>query len=142
MKYSGPKFTVNVPNGWTDESTYVLAAPGGDFRATFVTNSQKIAADFSLDQYVSQQQQLLKSHLKSMSVIEPESKITVNGLNGRQMGFTSIGPDGQMLRQMQVYLTHKKRVYTLTFTQLAERFEADLPTFQTILGSFIFEREK
>jgi hypothetical protein len=136
-KHSSLPFTVDVPETWSDESTYVLAdQTRNDFNSSLVVNSQVVMPNTTLEDYVNEQQETMKTHLAGFTVIEEAESTRVSGLEAMRMGYTYVTPDAHYVRQRQAYVMLKGRVYILTFTQLVDNFDAEADTFEEVLRSF------
>lgn len=133
-----PRCQLAVPPQWSDESTYVFAdtAPG-DFRASVVITSEQVAPGVRLEDHVTAQLQLLSGQLGRFHLDEPAAPISLNGFDAMKVGFTSTGPSDSGMRQLQVYVRGKRRIYTLTCTDSVDHFADHRQVFFSILNSFM-----
>lgn len=137
QRHQFPRFSVAVPDRWTEQSTYVFVDDEAQgFKTTLVVTSERAYGGQSLGEYVADQARRMQQGLKQFEIREPAKSITVNGQVGVRMIIAWQGPAGEQIRQLQVYFKSRGRFYTLTCTQAADDFRSHLPRFEKIISSF------
>jgi hypothetical protein len=130
-------FSVDLPDEWLSKSTLAVSfdAPG-PFRPNLVVSAEAVADKVSAEAYCRQQLDLLRGRCMSFEVIREPVAFTLGGRPAARVEHAWTPEQGYRLRQRQCFVRAPGRIYTLTITQLANRFEQDQAAFEAILNSF------
>jgi hypothetical protein len=134
---SGSYFSLDVPSGTTDESTYAYALPArANFRPSIVVKTERLAEPTPLGTYVQQQLEKIKGVLPNVEIVS----VTPPG-QGEPPAYTSVydfGDATQRVRQKQRYmvLDDQVRIVTMTATCLRDTFAQTEAMFDAIFRSF------
>ena len=143
---SGSGYSVELPTGWSDSTDEaedvetpvrfdrVLSKKSQDGFATNVNVVRERAPEgITLDQVEEQFRRQIEG-LGATNLTPPE-EIEVDGEGAVARNYTLKG-SGKTVRGRQIFSVHDDRVFTVSFTSLPERFEAERAEFQEILDSW------
>jgi len=152
--YANPSLgiTFQAPEGWTvqepkksqpDAPDIAVIAPySNGFTASISFNVEK-ANGTSLDDYFKNKENQLMSNDRSNAVtLLSEQDDTVNDLTAKTLlfeeNFTSQGNTNLIKFKQSIVLANEK-FYTITYANLANNFDSDLPNYDQVQSSIKFE---
>jgi hypothetical protein len=132
-------FSIGIPSRWADASVVIMVGPPNDnFSPNITIVREQIDFKLSATEYAANQLASLKDELSELNyqVVE-ESPRKLEGLDAYQRIHTFLEPNiNAKVMQLQVYVIKNKEVITMTFTNLAHRFEQTKPSFLEALNNF------
>jgi hypothetical protein len=142
-EYRTTAFKMELPDRSTDMSTYAFVVPGGgpEFNRTLVIKMDTVNPPVDLMDFMINQRSQLRSRADRFEIIaEYQARL------GRFDAVTTIfewNPNVQRIRQKQwyVHVPAQSIIWTLTATDLANRFRESEPVFDRIAESFVPEAE-
>lgn len=138
MKFQGSGFSVDLPEGAFDLSSYTFAFPElGNFSPN-LTVQFEAAESVDLAAHVAGMRENYSSALDDLAVIG-EVPVRSRGEWRYTTHVVEWGPAENRIRQKQLFLWVPKpapTLYTLTGTDLASGFERSEPVFDAIMRSF------
>lgn len=133
------EYTIGFPESWTDRTDVVLVGPAEDGKSPSVTVKRiDLEVEQTLAQFAAFQRQGLENimNVQKPDFIE-EGPTALAGLQAYARVYR-IRFANKALTQRQVYAIRGRTAYVITMTSAVERYEADLPIFEEILGRFQF----
>lgn len=138
MKFQGSGFTVELPEGTADTSSYAFVFPGiGSFSPNLTVRFDP-AESLDLQAHVDSVRENYETALDDLAVV---GNVPVRS-RGEWLYATLVlewGPADHRIRQKQLFLWvpgEAPTLYTLTGTDLASSFDKSEPVFDGIMRSF------
>jgi hypothetical protein len=131
--FTGSDFSIELPEGYRDESTYALVfARRGNFRPSLVVKTERVGEGAELSVYAADQRREMREVLPGMEVLRVEAE---------EWEF-EWGEEGKRVRQRQrfVMLRDPERVVTMTGTAAPDCF-AELESVFTAAFASLRSRE-
>ncbi len=152
--YANPSLgiTFQAPDGWTvqepknsqpDAPDIAVIAPYSNGFTASISFSVEKANGTSLDDYFINKENQLMSNDKSNGItLLSEQNDTVNGLAAKTIlfeeNFTSQGNTNVIKFKQSIVLANEK-FYTITYSNLPNNFDSDLPNYEQVQNSIKFE---
>lgn len=152
--YANPSLgiTFQAPDGWTvqepkqsqpDAPDIAVIAPYSNGFTASISFSVEKANGTSLDDYFKNKESQLMSNDRSNGItLLSEQDDTVNGLAAKTLlfeeNFTSQGNTNVIKFKQSIVLANEK-FYTITYANLANNFDSDLPNYEQVQSSIKFE---
>ena len=136
-RFAGSDFAIELPEEYTDESTYAFAFPGsGGFRPSVVVKTERLTVPVPLATFVLQQMEKLEAVLPRMEVVTNEAMLY--GTFPARRCVYDWGDPSRRVRQIQrhILLEGPARVVTLTGTALLELFPQTEALFEATFDSY------
>jgi hypothetical protein len=136
-EFRGNDFEIQLPDDYSDESSYAFALPARvDFRPSVVVKAERLAKPVELSNYAAQQLEKIGGLLPNVTLIG-----SGHAVHGEFAAYTNVydwGEPARRVRQKQRYilLNDPVRVVTLTATNLRDHFAQAEALFDAIFVSF------
>lgn len=134
-RFDYPGFSIDLPEGSEDVSTYVFALPvKSRFRPSVVIKREQIAPGTRLGTHVREQVAQMEAQLKAFTLLEPsDAPLDADAV---RIVF-EWGEEGRRFRQVQHYRKHRGGwIYTLTGTMHAPKQAHLQPELEQIMKTF------
>ncbi len=128
-RFQGSDFAIELPEEYTDESTYAFAFPGrGGFRPSVVVKTERLRTAVELGEYA-------RRALDTLPGLE--MVLNEETAYGRRCVY-DWGDAGRRIRQVQrhILLADPARVVTMTGTTLRELYPQTEAMFEAIFDSY------
>lgn len=128
-RFQGSDFALELPEEYTDESTYAFAFPGrGGFRPSVVVKTERLGGVVALAEYA----RMALAKLPGLEMVSNEETPY-----GRRCVYDWGDPE-RRIRQVQRYLllANPARVVTLTGTTLRELYPQTEALFEAVFDSY------
>jgi len=136
-KYDADAFSMNVPEAWLDKSTFVIADDGsGPFRPSVVVTFENVPENVTAEDYCKKHLEAMKASFNAFESVEPPTPAKLGKHDALRHVFKWRNDRGDHLQQCQYYARTENRVYTVTFTHRADRFEKHREVFDEIAAAF------
>lgn len=115
--YPGHGFSMPLPEGWSDQTVYILTGPvtGGIQHNITINVDDKVGA-ISLVDYVDWQLRSLSTELKGYDLLKKEAVTLDCGIEAYRVVYRWQPAEERTLYQEQVYVVHQETGYKLTTT--------------------------
>lgn len=142
MKVTATDFTTAIPADWQDRTMMTLVAPfaPGEFAANCVITKHFVAAHESLEDFVSEQLQMMQQSLPAFEVLDYRVN-TLNGLPCCQQ-LHRFQTESGFLQQVQTFILANSSVYVITGTATVNDFNRHLDGFREIVENFQITAER
>lgn len=137
--YQTSAFQIELPEGFSDISTYAFVVPGGspEFNRSIVIKMDRMQGDVDLMRYMIDQRSQVRRNADRFEIISEWE-----GKHGRFNSVTTVfewNPNAARIRQKQwyIHLPSRSAIWSLTATDLALRFTESEALFDRIADSFI-----
>jgi len=137
-QYPGPGFTMSLPEGYRDLSTFAFVFPGaGEFQPSIVVKMEKREGVPPLRRYATDQLSIVAKSVEDLKVIS-QAPTRQGSFESFVVVFEWGPPTKARIRQMQIFIAvpAKSTVYTLTATNLAANFDETESLFNAVMASF------
>ncbi|GAA2109259.1 hypothetical protein GCM10009841_30430 [Microlunatus panaciterrae] len=115
-----PTLSATVPDGWFVKESLTLLAPDG--QANIIASSEPVADGLDALQYAQVQGDLLRKEFPHYQEHHFGPSPVLGGRPGYLREFSWVPPDGQSVRQLQLYFAASGRAYTATATTASQQF--------------------
>ncbi|MGD9341403.1 MAG: hypothetical protein PVG76_10750 [Chromatiales bacterium] len=139
MDFKGSGFSLQLPDGTVDASSYAFAFPHseGQYTPTLTVKCEICHADTDLGSIVDEHERALLETVPDGEALSRSRHRTV----GREyiVSVVGWGPQSMQMRQKFVYLLIEEavtRLYTMIYTNTSEGFAVFEPTIDAIIRSF------
>jgi hypothetical protein len=135
--FKGTDFEIELPEDFSDQSTYAFAFPArSNFRPSLVVNTERLAAPTELQAYVEKQLSKIHGLLTDVKLVA-SGPVEQRGMEAYGSIYDWGEPD-RRVRQKQRYilLQDPLRIVTLTGTGLQETFSYVEELFDAVFLSF------
>ncbi len=152
--YANPSLgiTFQAPEGWTVQEPkksqlgapdVAIIAPYSNGFTASITFSIEKSNGTSLDDYFqNKKSQFISGNKSNVITLLSEQDDTINGLAAKtsllEENFTSQGSNNVIKFKQSIVLANEK-FYTITYANLANDFDSDLPNYEQLLNSIKFE---
>lgn len=145
MDFKGSGFTLQLPEGTVDASSYMFAFPhsDGQYTPTLSVKCEICDEQLDLDSLVDENERALLAAVPEGSAVSRSRHRTV----GREyiVSVVQWGPEMSQMKQKFVYLLVDDaltRLYTMIYTNTTEGFPVFEPTIDGIIRSFQVSNEQ
>lgn len=140
MNIKHNELTTSIPGDWADRTMITLVAPfapGDRFAANVVVTRHDIAPRQSIEDFVAEQLEMLKSSLPTFQLLEMR-KTSVNGFPASQQ-LQRFRAEAGVLQQVQSFVLCGAVIFSITGTARIEDFDRHIAAFRQIVDDFQFQ---
>ena len=135
----GVQYACYVPKNWvtdlSDKMTYAYYPESGKPNVTVTSYTPDVS--ISLKDYFLRCEEEYKKVLPEYERSESEQTLTVGGRTAYAYTYTTT-VEGTTVKVMQTIFAYNEQIYSVTYTALADRFDAHRGDVDRILSSFTF----
>jgi len=136
-EYRADRFTISLPDGWTDKTVFTLTGPATDDIQHNITIAQSTdVVTENLEEFADQQIQSLESELKGCRLLLQKPTQLENGMPAYRAIFVWWPTEELRLYQEQLYVLHEGKAYTLTASFTKKTRKTLGPQIERAMRSF------